>query len=203
MRRLLTTARALQRRNTATPSMRSRREPLRENVMTVSSNHVTGTTPLRTSGSSRPPALVGVFESLAQQHRQVLELLRGAGSVDGAIKRQARWTEARRRLLAHDRAEAETVYSALAGQDAAHTLLEQHSAQAAELEMAVAELDDTTIESDTWIERLRDVMAMVDDHVRDEENDFFPAAQRLLGESASRELQERFDSAEREALHAL
>jgi hemerythrin superfamily protein len=144
-----------------------------------------------------------VFELLADQHREILELLRAAGLADGATKRQARWSEARRRLLSHERAEALAVYSALSSMDGAQALRQQHEAQASELESAVDELDATSTESDAWIERIRDVMAMVDDHVRDEENDFFPMAQQLLGDSATRELRERFESHQREQLHGL
>jgi hemerythrin-like domain-containing protein len=50
---------------------------------------------------------------------------------------------------------------------------------------------------------LRDLMAMLDDHVRDEETEFFPMAQRVLGDQRAVELQERYESEQREVLHAL
>jgi hypothetical protein len=46
-------------------------------------------------------------------------------------------------------------------------------------------------------------MAMVDDHVRDEESEFFQRAQELLGENTARELEEPYINAQREVLHAL
>ena len=147
--------------------------------------------------------LIGVFETLADQHREVLELMRDAGSVQGLSQRRERWDEARRRLLSHERAESEVVYGALAALESAQPFLSQHAQQAEELESAVAELDSTSAGSEQWIERLRDVMAMLDDHVRDEEEDFFPRAQRLLGENAARELDEPFKSRQRDVLHAL
>lgn len=155
---------------------------------------------LSSATAGRP--LTGVFVTLTEQHRQVLELLRLAGTVPDA-RRQERWTEARRRLLSHERAEAAVVYAALDGFDAASTLLHQHTGQAAELETAVEELDDTDAESSLWIERLRDLMALVDDHVRDEETDFFQRAQRLIGENGAHDLDERFTSAQRDVLHSL
>jgi hypothetical protein len=172
--------------------------------MLAPSNPNAGKVPTRTASSSPAgPALVGVFVTLADQHRQVLELLREAGVADGAVKRQARWSEAKRRLLAHERAETQVIYRQLEQQTAARTMLGQHAAQAAELESAVQDLEAVDIEADIWIERLRDVLAMVDDHVRDEENDFFPLAQRLLGNEAAIELQTSYESAQRDALHAL
>ena len=156
---------------------------------------------LSSATAGRP--LSGVFETLVEQHRQMLELLRHAGAVQDAARRQERWAEARRRILSHERAEATCVYAALEGHDTAGTLLAQHSLQAGELESAIEEVDATEAESERWLERLRDVMALVDDHVRDEETDFFHRAQRLLGENAARELDERFASAQRDVLHAL
>jgi hemerythrin superfamily protein len=150
--------------------------------------------------SARVPT--GVFVMLIEQHRQVAELLIQAGSSDSSTKRSERWAEARRRLLAHERAEALEVYAALAGNSAARQTLEQHSQQATELDSGVFELDALDPASDTWIERLRDVIAMLEDHVRDEESDFFPRVQNLLRESAD-DLDERYRSTYRDVLHTL
>jgi hypothetical protein len=150
--------------------------------------------------SGRVPA--GVFLTLIEQHRQVAELLIQAGSSDSATKRAERWAKARGRLLAHERAEALEVYAALVGISAARETLEQHSQQAAELESAVSEMDALDPESDIWVERLRDVIAMLEDHVRDEESDFFPRAQGLLRESVN-DLDERYRSTYLDVLHTL
>lgn len=157
----------------------------------------------RPDSSATAQPLTGVFETLVDQHRQVLDLLRRAGSTDDPTKRRERWAEARRRLLSHERAEEQVVYALLEGQDAAQPLLERHGDQAVELELAAVELDATEPDSDAWIEQLRDMMAMVDDHVRDEEADFFPRAQRLLGENMARELEDPYVNAQRDVLHTL
>jgi hemerythrin superfamily protein len=64
-------------------------------------------------------------------------------------------------------------------------------------------VDAVDYDSDTWVSKLRDVMALVDDHVRDEETNFFPRAQEILGEQASRELEERFVGAQRQVIQTL
>jgi hemerythrin superfamily protein len=171
--------------------------------MPASTSSVSGTPVVHTGAPAPTRTLTGVFETLAEQHRQVLELLRLAAAVDDSDKRRKRWAEARRRLLSHERAEAQVVYATLEGYAAAQTVLDQHSQQAAELETAIADLDATEPAADEWIERLRDVMALVDDHVRDEESDFFPRAQQLLGERTSRDLGERYESTQRDMLHGL
>jgi hemerythrin superfamily protein len=153
------------------------------------------------STSFRPPA--GVFETLVEQHRRVLEQLVEASSSQAVSTRQERWADARRRLLSHERAEMRVVYARLQDTQGVGSMLEQHTQQAAELETAIQELDATDAASDLWIERLRDVMVMLADHVQDEEQDFFPRAQRLLGENTARELDEPFISTQRDLLHEL
>jgi hypothetical protein len=91
----------------------------------------------------------------------------------------------------------------LEGHDEAESVLEQHGDQAVELELAIAELDATDEGTDDWIGRLRDVMAMIDDHVRDEETEFFQRAQMVLGENTARELEEPYVNAQRDVLHSL
>jgi hypothetical protein len=167
------------------------------------SRSVTGvhTVPCPASTTLRP--LAGVFETLAEQHREVLDLLRRAASTRGRVKRRELWTRARRRLLSHERAEAQAVYAALEGYDAAQHLLEQHGDQAVELELAIADLDAIDCDSKEWLAGLRQVTASVEGHIRDEETDFFPRAQELLGENTARELDDPFSKAQREVRLAL
>ncbi len=165
----------------------------------VSSNIGIHTVQRASSTTARP--LVGVFELLAAEHREALELLRLAGTASS--KRRQYWTDARRRLIAHERAEEQVVYAMLEGHDEAESMLEQHGDQAVELELAIAELDATDEGSSEWIERLRDVMAMVDDHVRDEETEFFQRAQEVLGENTARELEDPYINAQREVMQTL
>lgn len=167
------------------------------------SSNLIGIHTVQRASSTTARPLTGVFEVLAEQHREALELLRRAGTVGSPQKRRQFWTEARRRLLSHERAEEQVVYAMLEGHDEAETVLEQHGDQAVELELAIAELDASDEASDEWVSRMRDLMAMVDDHVRDEETEFFQRAQEVLGENTARELEEPYMNAQRDVLHTL
>ena len=171
--------------------------------MRASTSNVIGIHTVQTASSTTARPLTGVFETLSEQHRQGLELLLGAGSPQSTSKRRESWEAARRWLLSHERAEMETVFSALEGYAAADKLLKAHTQQAIELESAINQLESTNVESDTWIERLRDVIAMLDDHLRDEESEFFQRAQELLGENTARALDAPFMARQRELLRAL
>lgn len=147
--------------------------------------------------------LAGVFETLVAQHRVILDSLRRASASSSAARREALWADARRELLSHERAEELAVYATLEGHDAAQTLLDQHGDQEVELELAIAELDATDVTSSDWIEQLTTLMAMLEEHIRDEETEFFPRAQELLGENSARELEDPFRAAQREVRDTL
>jgi hypothetical protein len=146
--------------------------------------------------------LTGVFALLVNEHRKASELLQRTAT-ETAQERRTSWPLVRRQLLSHERAETLEVYSALEGHEAARDIIEQHSARAGELESVIGELDDIDYDSEHWDAKLRDVIARVEDHVREEETEFFPRAQELLGEAGSLELRERFVSAQREVIHTL
>jgi len=167
------------------------------------SSNVVGIHTVQRASSATARPLTGVFEILAEQHRHALELLRRAGSTANPAKRRQHWAEARRHLISHERAEEHVVYSMLESRADAQSMLDQHGDQAVELELTIAELEALDIDSDEWFARLEDVMDMVAEHVREEEGDFFPRAQRLLGENLARELEHPYASAQREVLQSL
>jgi hemerythrin superfamily protein len=146
--------------------------------------------------------LVGVFATLVKEHHKAAELMARLAHQSAASRQQA-WPILRRQLLSHDRAEELEIYAALEGYDGARDILEHHKLEAGELEGALGELDAIDYESDQWMTKLRDIVALFDDHVRDEETEYFPRMQQLLGEDKARDLHERFLSAQREVIHTL
>ena len=153
--------------------------------------------------STHAQSLSGVFRLLAEQHRQAAGLLRRAERCEDAAERQALWIEIRRQLLSHERGEALELYPSLEGYDAARDIIAQHSRQAEELESVINEVEEVDYTSDAWTARVQDVVALFEEHVEEEEGDFFPRAQEILGERTAAELEERFIGAQREVLNTL
>jgi len=149
-----------------------------------------------------PAKLTGVFALLVTEHRTASELLQRTAT-ETPEERRTSWPLVRRQLLSHERAESLEVYSALEGHEGARDILEQHSSRASELESLIGELDNIDYDSEQWYGKLRDVVAQVEDHIREEETEFFPRAQELIGEVGSLELKDRFVSAQREVVHTL
>ena len=155
------------------------------------------------SASSSGVGLAGVFETLVHQHRQMGEELRILTAMEASAERQRRWSELRRNLLSHDRAETLEVYAALDGMDAARLMLQQHRLQVSELETTIRELDATDPKTERWDAQIRDVLALFVDHAQDEESSFFPRAQQILGAKTTRDLRERYLTMQREVSHSV
>lgn len=153
--------------------------------------------------STQSQSLTGVFRLLAEQHRQTASLLQRAERCAEATERQALWIQIRRQLLSHERGEALELYPSLEGYDAARDIIAQHSRQAEELESVINDVAEVDYASDVWIARLQDVIALFEEHVEEEEADFFPRAQEILGEEGAAELEERFVGAQRQVLDTL
>jgi hypothetical protein len=159
----------------------------------------------RTAGAvaMRIKGLTGVFKKLVDEHKDMEDSLQRINASRSASQRRELWTVIRRQLLSHERGEVLEVYPALEGYDAVRDILERHSRHAEELEWAINELDAVGYDSEEWVPKFRDLVALAEDHMEDEESDFFPRAQEVLGERATEELEERFVSARREALNTL
>lgn len=140
---------------------------------------------------------------LIAQHEQLAGLLGRARSAPDPERRAEIWAEARRQLLSHERAEELEIYAALEGNGAARELLEEHSREARELEFVIGELDIVDYASEEWMAHLLEVTALFEEHVREEEESFFPCAQQLLGDAAGGEMEARFASAQREIIDKL
>jgi hemerythrin superfamily protein len=159
--------------------------------------------PGHTSSAGAPPREVtGVFEILVNEHRKAAELMQRI-SHQSVEARQQSWPLLRRQLLSHDRAEELELYAALEGYAGARDILKHHKLDAGELEGAINELDAIDYDSESWLAKLRDIELLFQDHVYDEESEYFPRLQELLGEDKARELHERFVSAQREVIHTL
>lgn len=146
--------------------------------------------------------LTGVFRHLVREHGEVSALLmRLKASSDPDVRRELLPT-IRRKLLAHEDAELRAVYPVLRDEPQTQAMAEAHGADAESLEAAVKELNSVAVDSPHFQPTLERLIERVERHVRAEENEYFPAAQRVFPERAD-ELLERYERAKDEALRTL
>jgi hemerythrin superfamily protein len=146
--------------------------------------------------------LDGVFRHLEREHGEVTALLlRLQISSDPKVRREL-WPTIRNELLAHEQAEKAEVYPAFLQDSDTREMAQEHTQDASELEEAIAELNAIEADSERWQPTLQRLIQMVQEHVRDEEEEYFPIADRLF-KDRSDDMLERFEKAKAKALGQL
>jgi len=143
--------------------------------------------------------LTGVFVTLAEQHHEAGVLLSRAGETKDAKQRRELWTEIKKQLVSHERAELAEIYPALSGDPRTEDVVRVHAAEASELERTINHIDTMSFESPEWHRQIEKLISLVKNHVSEEEDEFFPRAQEVLGKEGSKRLEKSFkDTRERE-----
>lgn len=148
---------------------------------------------------ARLHGLVGVFKVLSEQHGEAGALLKRLKS--DPSKRAELWPKIRQELTSHEKAELRVVYPVLREYAACRELAERHDQEASELSMQIEHLDSLGgpgALSPAWLAGLDRLLSLVEQHVREEEHEIFPAAMQELGADRAKELEPRFLAAKKE-----
>ena len=150
---------------------------------------------------ARLRGLVGVFKTLSEQHGEVGSLLKRVKN--DPSKRVALWPKIRQELVSHEKAELREVYPVLSEHPETRALALQHDVEASELSMLIDRIHACEILSEEWGMLFDQLVELVEQHVREEENDIFPKAQEVMGAARAREIEPRFLSAKKQVAAAL
>jgi hemerythrin superfamily protein len=146
--------------------------------------------------------LDGVFRHLAREHGEVSALLmRLKASSDPSVRREL-WPTIRKELLSHEIAEKREVYPAFRTDPELQSMADEHDNDAEGLEDAIRELTDTAVDSEAWQPTLDRLIQLVQEHVRDEEEEYFPIADRAF-KDRSDDMLARFEKVKADALRDL
>jgi hemerythrin superfamily protein len=145
---------------------------------------------------ARVKGLTGVFNVLVQQHQQAATLLGRVQRADEPEKRRELWLQARCELICHERAELSTVYPVIAENALNADISQRHAEEAQQLETAISDIDTLGVTSSHWAESIARLIALVQQHVEEEEHDFFPRAQDTMGKEAAHSLERPFLAAQ-------
>jgi iron-sulfur cluster repair protein YtfE (RIC family) len=144
----------------------------------------------------------GVFRHLMREHGEVSTLLmRLKATSDPGVRREL-WPTIRKELLSHELAEKREVYPAFRQEHELQSMADEHDNDASELEDVIAELTSTAVDSAEWQSTLEGLIAQVQEHVRDEEEEYFPIADRVFRDRSD-DMLERFEKAKAEAMREL
>jgi hemerythrin superfamily protein len=146
--------------------------------------------------------LNGVFRHLVREHGEVSALLlRLKTSSDPKVRREL-WPTIRKELLSHEQAEKREVYPAFRSDPDTQSMADEHDTDAEELEEAINEVTSTAPDTPAWQPALERLIQLVQEHVRDEEEVYFPIADRVFKDRSDDMLQ-RFETAKTEAMRQL
>jgi hypothetical protein len=149
---------------------------------------------------ARAQGLVGVFNVLAQQHEQVASLLTRAKQAEDPAKRRDLWSQVRCELICHERAELSTVYPVIEENPASADIARVHADSSRDLEAAIANVDGLGYDSSGWEGALHSLIELVQQHVEQEEKEFFPRAQETMGKEAAHALERPFLAAQQQCM---
>jgi Hemerythrin HHE cation binding domain len=141
--------------------------------------------------------LTGVFKHLMEEHGKVSALIARVKMSSDEDVRARLYPTIRTELLGHETGELKSVYPAMAPYPEVSGIAEQHARDAGELERQIAEVDRFSYSAASWGPAFERLAELVQKHVATEESDYFPKAQKAMGEKLAKDLLPLFESAKK------
>jgi len=139
--------------------------------------------------------LGALFNELTEEHGYLTRLIALAIAAETPEASENMYPALRSALLSHEQTEAAVLYGTLRQYSSAGQLVDAHARDAEELEVVIHTLDSLRATSSEWRAQLEALSALVQKHVRKEEDEFFPFARATLGEVACHDLRADYLSA--------
>jgi hypothetical protein len=143
--------------------------------------------------------LSGVFQHLTREHGEVTALLLRLKTSSDPKVRAELFPKIRSELLAHEKGELAEVYPMFRQHTELMHFADEHGREAGRLELQIAALSAIGYEDASWADRFAKLFDLVAAHTKEEENHFFPAAQRVLGPQTAELLLTRYERAKAHA----
>jgi iron-sulfur cluster repair protein YtfE (RIC family) len=121
------------------------------------------------------------FEALKTEHRMTLALFDKLEATDDSqgLTRSTLLMKLKNALVKHAHQEESVIYPALRQANAAHDA-DALNSEHGYVKTYLYELETIPNTSPEWLARLRDFRAMIEEHIRMEEDEVFPAFQKLM-----------------------
>ncbi len=136
-----------------------------------------------------------LWQFIANEHTDIEELFRETfGAPDtGEPDRSRMFEQLKLALDRHSRMEEAVFYPALQQYDETRHLIADALDAHHEVREGLKELSQSDENGEDWIERLRELHEEVEAHMREEENEIFRAAQRVVDADEAEELRRRME----------
>lgn len=142
-----------------------------------------------------------IYEVLTEDHREVQKMLnRLAGTSQKAVKtREDVFGQLKEILIAHSKAEDKIFYSTL-DHDQGHELVDEARHAHQEVEHLLDEMSKMDVGSREWSDKLHALKENVEQHVREEEQQIFKEAHRMLDEEDADDMGDKMEEEEEKLL---
>lgn len=154
------------------------------------------------AGKAALQGLTGVFRKLAEEHGEVSALLMRVKASSDPKVRSELYPKIRAELLSHEKGEMTVVYPAMRSFPATAYIADKHDMEAGQLEKTLDMLTKTPYEDPSWADKFSALVDLVQRHVAEEENEFFPKGEEVLRDQADR-MQQQFEQIKKDTLSAL
>ena len=122
----------------------------------------------------------GIMKTLAEEHGEVSMLLkRCKAATDGGSRREL-FAEIRDKLLCHAHCEEQEFYAPLREHAETQEMATHSAREHKEIETKVKALSATDASTERWKDLFSELADTVSHHVKEEENELFPRAQKAL-----------------------
>jgi hypothetical protein len=147
--------------------------------------------------------LSGVFKQLTQEHGEMTALLIRVKMTSDVGVRHTLFPKIRAELLAHERGELRVVYPEFARHPDLEGMAKNHEAEVSQLERTLDELSATDYGDQSWSSKFERLVGLLEHHTKEEEDDYFPAANRIFGKDEAERLKDRYLEAKAQAAQEL
>jgi hypothetical protein len=146
--------------------------------------------------------LSGVFKHLTREHGEVMALLLRVKITSDPDVRAELFPKIRTELISHEKGELAEIYSVFNERMELMQFAEDHERDAGRLEAQIDAVSALSYEDAKWADRFAELVDLVSQHTKIEENYYFPVAQRALGAQAAAQLLIRYEAAKARAAKA-
>jgi hemerythrin superfamily protein len=142
-----------------------------------------------------------LWQFISNDHENVAELMRRTldTGADDASSRDKLFQQVRQALELHARTEEEVFYPVLRQYDATSDMVDDAIEEHQEIKDLLEALSSGDKNGEAWTDQFKDLQELVEDHVAEEEEEIFPAAQEAFEPAEAQSLLRRMEQIKQQA----
>ncbi|MCH2547572.1 MAG: hemerythrin domain-containing protein [Alphaproteobacteria bacterium] len=135
---------------------------------------------------------MSIYSYLKKDHDEVKSLFNEIEQLgaESSEKRTSLFNQVKKKLILHSKAEEKVFYNPLKKYAEAKDEVEHGEEEHTEAEQLLEELTDPTLSGAAWAQKFKKLKEEVEHHIKEEEEDIFTIARRLLSEETARQMEE-------------